>query len=89
MENLDDDDWAENLVIEKPLGLLRIEAHEAFDPIWKRRYIPRQRAYSLLARALDVPERKAHFGNMDREELERAMPIIKKLYKQAKRGRRK
>ena len=70
---MSEDDWA-------------AKAHQIFDPIWKRGYTSRKQAYRHLAHALDMPEYKAHFGRMNEDELRRAIPVVRKMYKQAKRG---
>ena len=81
-----EDDWAANLTLNISVGQLRIQAHEAFDPIWQRGYTSRKQAYRYLAHALDMPEYDAHFSRMNAEQLRRAIPIVRKMFKQAKRG---
>lgn len=43
-------------------------AHAAFDPTWKHRKMPRQKAYQELARRLKIPVGAAHIGMFDVEE---------------------
>ena len=57
----------------KPLGTLankqtrqaRIQAHKAFDPIWKTTTISRPKAYAWLAKHLKIPYDRCHIGNFD------------------------
>ena len=74
-----DDDWADHLPVYNPLGARRVQAHEAFDAIWRKGVVVRWAAYHLLAAELGVPEPQAHFKGMDRATLTRAMPAIREL----------
>lgn len=40
-------------------------AHEAFDPLWKKGYLPRAIAYEILSLALGLPKEQTHIGMFD------------------------
>lgn len=54
----------------KPLGRLadaelrglKMKAHEAFDPMWKRGIMDRNEAYRWLAGKMGISKRKCHIG---------------------------
>lgn len=57
----------------KPLGTmanaklraLRMDAHEAFDPLWQSGRLTRKEAYRHLALFLGIEERTCHIGSFD------------------------
>lgn len=57
----------------KPLGRLanaqlrqaKMDAHRAFDPIWKEGNTSRSEAYTWLAGKLGIPEEECHIGMFD------------------------
>lgn len=61
---------------ETPLGkmahsnvrMLRIVAHRAFDPIWKRGFMSRDEAYQWMHEKLNIPE-NAHIGTIGELDL--------------------
>lgn len=65
----------------KPLGTLanaplrraRQQAHAAFDPIWRRRQLPRQKAYEWLARKLGLRRHECHIGLFDESQCARVV----------------
>lgn len=79
MAAVSNDDWADDLPIRRPVRLLRIEAHDLFDPIWQTGLAWRGEAYHLLAAELGVPEPRAHFKEMPGDLLEQAIPAIRRL----------
>ena len=43
----------------------RVDAHAAFDPLWKSGDMRRGDAYRWLAGQLGIPRKKCHIGNFD------------------------
>ncbi|MCT8526075.1 zinc-finger-containing protein [Glaesserella parasuis] len=68
---------------EKPLGRLanaelrkaKKEAHSAFDPLWKKGYMKRGRAYLFLSKSLGIPQKDTHIGMFDVETCNRVKEI--------------
>ena len=72
---------------DKPLGRLanaelrhwKIQAHDAFDPLWK--YGPfkgrRNEAYAWLASQMGLPVEKTHIGMFDVQQCKRVIQICK------------
>lgn len=62
-----------------PLGLMadrltrdaRYRAHQAFDPLWKKRWMPKADAYAWMAKVLAIPFEQAHIGMLSEEQCER------------------
>ena len=67
----------------KPLGTManvdtrraRIEAHAAFDPLWRGRSMKRKEVYQWLADRLGVPVKRCHIGEFDLETCKRVVTI--------------
>ena len=57
---------------------LRLKCHEYMDTLWEssrqRRYY-----YMKLAKEMDLPYQECHFGYMNKEQLERAIEILKSM----------
>jgi len=68
---------------DKPLGRLanaelrraKMDAHRAFDPIWKNKSKSRSEAYAWLARQLDIPGEECHIGMFDVDMCRRVVDI--------------
>lgn len=45
----------------------RAKAHQAFDPIWKKNILSRERAYRWLAALLGIERANSHIGSFDLE----------------------
>ncbi len=43
----------------------RSQAHQAFDPIWKKQGVARSEAYAWLAEELGLPQSETHIGMFD------------------------
>ena len=62
----------------EPLGIpadkltkqARIEAHDAFDQLWKGRYMTRDEAYEWMQEAMEMSEDEAHIGRFDGDQCE-------------------
>ena len=54
---------------DKETRALRIQAHKAFDPLWRKRYMQRNQAYDWLARQLRINPKLCHFSLMSKENL--------------------
>ena len=67
----------------EPLGVIanaehrrwKLEAHRAFDPIWKRKYKTRKKAYIWLAKELDIDIANCHIGMFSLELCKRTTEI--------------
>lgn len=62
-----------------PLRLLRIQCHEAFDPLWRGSdavFNSRNLAYAWLAGAIGVSVNRCHFGEFDEATCARALSAI-------------
>ena len=55
------------------LRLLRIKAHQAFDPVWKTGRLTRKRAYKWLAKKLGVDS--IHIGQMNSDQCKRTIEL--------------
>lgn len=68
----------------RPLGRLanaelrrwKIEAHKAFDPLWKSGGMTRREAYHWLAGQLDIPGRQCHIGMFDEATCRRVVELV-------------
>lgn len=68
---------------EKPLGRLankelrqlKIQAHAAFDPMWREGFLKRNKAYRWLADQLKIPYKKCHIGYFDEEMCRRVIEV--------------
>lgn len=66
-----------------PLGTLanaelraaRVEAHAAFDPIWRSKTVTRRQAYVWLADALSIDVDDCHIGLFDKATCERVVQL--------------
>jgi hypothetical protein len=66
-----------------PLGRLadaelrraKMNAHAAFDPLWRSRQMTRKAAYSRLAKELGIERDKCHIGMFDLETCRRVAAI--------------
>ncbi len=52
-----------------------MDAHAAFDPIWKDGRMKRKQAYAWLGEQLGLSERDCHIGWMSDEDLRRVAEI--------------
>lgn len=72
----------------KPLGRLankelrawKVNAHDAFDPLWKSGDMTRTEAYSWLAGKMEMDERDCHIGMFDVKECREVVRIMKEFY---------
>ena len=55
------------------------EAHKWFDKLWKN-HEERDNYYIRLANELNIPYEECHFSTMSLEQIEKALPIIKKWW---------
>ena len=61
-----------------------MEAHAAFDPIWKDGYMKRKEAYKWLSKQLDIPEQYTHIGMFGAETCKIVARISRFKYSQLK-----
>lgn len=59
---------------DKELRLWRIYTHEVFDDLW-RKSGNRKKAYTWLARQMNIPVKDCHIGNFDSEDCKRAIEL--------------
>jgi len=52
-------------VANSELRKARTDAHAAFDPLWRLRYMERNAAYKWLAEQMGIEKEKAHIGHFD------------------------
>jgi ssDNA-binding Zn-finger/Zn-ribbon topoisomerase 1 len=70
----------------RPLGipatrevkLARIEAHAAFDRLWKEGGIRRRKAYQWLRSAMELPADKCHIGLFDLAQCQRVVQLVER-----------
>lgn len=65
-----------------PLRAIRMQAHDAFDPLWRgarARFPYRNAAYAWLARELEIDVKRCHFGEFDEAMCRRAIAAIAHL----------
>lgn len=54
----------------------RRKAHAAFDPLWRKKKIKRQRAYKKLAHYLNLPIEKTHIGAFSKQQCEKVIEFV-------------
>lgn len=57
------------------LRKLKSEAHQAFDPIWRQKYMTRSEAYQWLADSLGIPKPHCHIGMFDESTCKRVYTL--------------
>lgn len=57
----------------------RMEAHEAFDPIWRSGKVSRGQAYHLLACALKIPKGECHMSWFEAEQCDQVIAAAPKI----------
>lgn len=65
-------------IANKDTKALRLECHKYMDALWEN---SRQRRYYYhkLSKEMDIPFERCHFGMMDKDQLEKALEILKKM----------
>ncbi len=58
---------------------LKIQAHAAFDPIWKSRRMSRAGAYAWLSKAISVPKQDCHMGWLPNDKLHEVIRVCKEF----------
>lgn len=69
----------------QPLGSLanemlrnkRVQAHRAFDGLWKRRGMTRPDAYRWLAKEMNLPMKTAHIGGFDMAQCKKVLDLCR------------
>lgn len=61
---------------DKPTKAKRIEAHDAFDKLWKENGMTRGDAYRWMQRVLNLSAREAHIGSFDIAMCERLISAV-------------
>ena len=72
---------------DKPLGRLanasllkaKLDAHKAFDPLWKSEKWSRRAAYAWLAKAMDMDPARCHIGMMNEAECYKVIVKVNNL----------
>lgn len=57
------------------LRKLRIEAHNAFDPIWRKGNKNRSEAYTWLAKKMGITTSKCHIGSFNLEMCKQVLKV--------------
>jgi len=55
----------------------RIDAHNAFDTLWKSGKMKRNDAYKWLADAMGITRKECHIGLFDIEQCKRCIDVVK------------
>jgi len=61
---------------DRQLRFWKIQAHQAFDPLWKDKHMPRSSAYAFLAMVMRLPLEAAHIGMFDIAQCQLAIQKI-------------
>ena len=69
---------------DKELRFWKIQAHYAFDPIWKEKHMPRSSAYAFLAAMMNLPIEKAHIGMFDVEQCKQVIQKVSEWKRKTK-----
>lgn len=77
------------LMAQRSVRRLRVQAHVAFDPIWKDGFMTRTEAYEWLAETFGLAYSELHIGNMTKEQLETTIRISRQQHTVLKRRREK
>ncbi len=56
----------------------RIEAHEAFDRLWKSGRMKRKQAYAWLSAAMGMPSEQAHISRFDVAQCRRVVEAVER-----------
>ena len=59
-------------VANEMLRCKRVQAHRAFDSLWKQRGMKRRNAYRWLAKEMGLPMNAAHIGGFEMDQIGRA-----------------
>ncbi len=57
---------------------LRVEAHAAFDPLWRLRRLSRTTAYKWLSQAMGLPEDQTHIGMFDEAQCRQVVEAVQR-----------
>ena len=60
-----------------PLRKAKMDAHAAFDPIWKEGRLYRGQAYAWLAQALNLTQDECHIGMFDLEGCQKVVEVCR------------
>lgn len=63
----------------KQLRLARVQAHAAFDPLWKKGSWPRPKAYRWLADRLGIAPDACHIAHFDLNQCRRTVDVVRTL----------
>jgi hypothetical protein len=80
--------WDDAPLVDRATHEARKAAHEAFDRLWKHRYMRRGEAYRRLAEALGISQEECHMKTMDAMMARRAVAASEALLKEARQSRR-
>ncbi len=59
------------------LTAAKIEAHEAFDVLWKSGAMTRDAAYALLSTRMNIPPEECHIAKFTLEQCKRVVELCK------------
>lgn len=69
-----------------PLRRKRIQAHAAFDRLWKDGLMSKRQAYLWLQAKLDLPEQEAHIGRFSAFRCEQVIRLCDNFFKPIERA---
>lgn len=69
--------WDNKPLVDARTHGARIEAHRAFDMLWKNGMVKRPEAYRRLAILMGIPQEHCHIAIMDRRTAERVVEIVR------------
>lgn len=68
------------------LRRLKLEAHEAFDPIWREGHISRTQAYDLMSSFFHLPPEQTHIGMFDEQMCREVIAFSNQVLKNYNHG---
>ena len=64
-------------VANEMLRCKRVQAHRAFDSLWKQRGMKRRNAYRWLAKEMGLPMNAAHIGGFEMDQCQKVIDLCR------------
>lgn len=64
------------------LRKLKVQAHDAFDKLWRKRYMTRTDAYAWLSKELEIPSDYTHIGMFSEATCQKVIDLCTKFIQQ-------
>jgi hypothetical protein len=71
--------WGGKPLVDRETHFSRIQAHAAFDPIWKDKIMSRSAAYSRLADMMQMSKKDCHISLMNARDARRVIELCPRL----------